>query len=93
MGDNASTDDKSLDLSFEDRYFFRRHTIFRDFLGMKLGDSPVVLAPKASTDCRLSEPSPSASASLEASSGRGRGPISTTYDLGSGGHINPAVRS
>ncbi|TQD81307.1 hypothetical protein C1H46_033121 [Malus baccata] len=60
-----------------------KHTIFHDFLGMKPGDSPVVLAPKASTDCRLSEPSPSASASLGASSGAGRGPISTTSDLGS----------
>lgn len=57
--------------------------IFHDFLGMKPGDSPVVLAPKAS-DCRLSEVSPSASASLGASSGGGRGPISTTSDLGSG---------
>ncbi|KAB2595668.1 protein TIFY 8-like [Pyrus ussuriensis x Pyrus communis] len=38
-----------------------KHTIFHDFLGMKPGDSPVVLAPKTSTDCRLSEPSPSAS--------------------------------
>ncbi|XP_021825304.1 protein TIFY 8 [Prunus avium] len=56
--------------------------IFHDFLGMKPGDSPVVLAPKAS-DCRLSEVSPSASASLGASSGGGRGPISTTSDLGS----------
>ncbi|KAM0973844.1 hypothetical protein ACFX2C_017116 [Malus domestica] len=60
-----------------------KHTIFHDFLGMKPGDSPVVLAPKTSTDCRLSEPSPSASASLGASSGGGRGPISTTSDLGS----------
>ncbi|CAN6583584.1 unnamed protein product [Malus baccata var. baccata] len=63
-----------------------KHTIFHDFLGMKPGDSPVLLPAKASTDCRLSEPSPSASASLGASSGGGRGPISTTSDLGSERH-------
>ena len=61
-----------------------KHTIFHDFLGMKPGDSPVLLPAKASTDCRLSDPSPSASASLGASSGGGRGPVSTTSDLGSG---------
>ncbi|KAM1154774.1 hypothetical protein ACFX19_037717 [Malus domestica] len=69
----------------------RKHAIFHDFLSMKHGDSLVVLAPKASTDCRLSKPSPSTSASFGASSGGSRGPISTTSDLGSDGHVNPAV--
>ncbi|KAL5559241.1 hypothetical protein UlMin_035452 [Ulmus minor] len=59
--------------------------MFHDFFGMKSGDSPVVLGPKASAaaDARLSDASPSASASFGASSGGGRGPISTTSDLGS----------
>ncbi|KAM1797182.1 hypothetical protein ACFX11_037327 [Malus domestica] len=71
----------------------RKHAIFHDFLVMKPGDSPVVLAPKASTDCRFSKPSPSASASFGASSDGSRGPISTTSDLGFDGHVNPAVTS
>ncbi|GMI94738.1 hypothetical protein HRI_003143100 [Hibiscus trionum] len=60
-------------------------TMFHDFLGMKATDSPVVLAPKP-TDARVPEASPSASASFGTGAAP-RGPISSTSDLGSVGHV------
>ena len=80
---NANTNNISTHLQHHQQV---KPTMFHDFLGMKVTDSPVVLAPKA-TDARFSEASPSASASVGASSGvggAGRGPMSSTSDLGSG---------
>ncbi|KAL4317949.1 hypothetical protein GQ457_18G004030 [Hibiscus cannabinus] len=81
--DNVHTNNTSTHVQHHQQV---KPTMFHDFLGMKATDSPVVLPPKA-TDARVSEASPSSASASFVTAAAARGPISSTSDLGSVGHV------